>query len=90
MPLFLSVMGEDFSVVTPLLMVFSGNGSVTNGESVCIAMNIRDDDIYEETQVFYIEIVAVSPLSAAVIATPSSAAKSIQDNQGGFSPGFHT
>ena len=62
-------------------MVFISGDSL-NGDSVCIVINIADDDVYEGSEELLIGIMAVSPPSAAVIGAVSNAVKQIQDNEG--------
>ena len=75
----LLVAGEDFEVVSPVSMVFNSSDSFDN-DTVCITINIVEDDIYEGEEQFLVSISSVSPLSAAVIGTPSTVLKNIQDN----------
>ena len=77
-------MGEDFSIASSVSMEFS-SGSTINGDSVCIVINILEDDIYEENQDFTVRLTAIQPLSAAVFGTPDTVTKNIQDNEGWLS-----
>ena len=81
---FLLVMGEDFSIESSVTMVFSSSGGIINGDSVCITVSILEDDVYEENQDFAVRITVNAQPSAAVVGTPDSITKTIQDNEGGF------
>ena len=58
------------------------SGTTINGDTQCAEIQIVDDDIYEEDEVFLVSISTVMPSSAAMIGTLSSIANTIQDNQG--------
>jgi hypothetical protein len=76
-----AVVGEDFSVVSSVTMVFSSSGDIINGDGVCITVSILEDDIYEENQDFAVRITVNAQPSAAVVGTPDSITKTIQDNE---------
>lgn len=54
-----SVEGEDFIVVLDRLVTFSNESQ--NGDSLCIQVQIIDDDIYEEYQQFSVSVALLSP-----------------------------
>ena len=58
------------------------SGMTENGDTQCVEIQIEDDDIYEEDEVFLVTITTVAPSSAAVIGTLSEVTKTIQDNAG--------
>ena len=62
-------------------MTFESNNTI-NGTTKCIQINIVDDDIYEEDEVFLLNITNVMPSSAAVIGAMQQVTKTIQDNMG--------
>ena len=70
-------------------MVFSSGNSFDN-DSVCIVINIVEDDVYEGSEEFLVIIASVSPLSAAAIGEPSTVLKNIQDNNGWSSVSVYT
>ena len=76
------VMGEDFSVASSVTVVFSSSGDIMNGDTVCVTVDILDDDIYEKNQDFFVKITAIAPPSAAVAGIPDIITKTIQDNGG--------
>ena len=53
-----------------------------NGDTQCAEIQIVDDDIYEEDEVFLVTISTVTPSSAAIIEALSEVTNTIQDNQG--------
>ena len=80
-----------------LFLSFSANGSdyiqlsttvtfqssiTNNSDTQCVEIQIEDDDIYEEDEVFLVTITTVAPSSVAVIGTVSEVTKTIQDNTG--------
>ena len=78
-----SVEGEDFAISSSLSPSFA-SGSTANGDTVCITVDIFQDDIYEEEQLFSVSITSVSPSSTAVVGAVSSVNKTIEDDSGGF------
>ena len=72
--------GSDYSL-TSTTVIFE-SGMTNNGSTQCVEIQIEDDDIYEEDEVFLVTIITVAPSSAAVIGTPSEVTKTIQDNAG--------
>ena len=77
-------MGEDFAVSPSTVLLFSSIDNVGNGDSVCIMIDILDDLIYEETQEFVAQIQVISSPSIAIVGTPDSVTKTIEDNEGWF------
>ena len=73
--------GEDFNLTTPASVVFSVN--VSNSDILCAGIGIVDDDIYEGSEQFLIDIASVSPSSVAIIGTLNLLLKNITDNEGG-------
>ena len=53
---------------------------------MCITIDVVQDDIYEEQQLFYMNITSVSPSSAAVVGAVSSINITIEDDSGEVSP----
>ena len=58
------------------------SGITFNGDIQCAEIQIEDDDIYEEDEVFLVTISTVTPSSAAIIGALSEVTNTIQDNQG--------
>ena len=53
---------------------------------MCITVDVVQDDIYEEQQLFYVNITSVSPPSATAVGAVSSINITIEDDSGGVSP----
>ena len=71
--------GSDYIATTTMVTFLSG---MTNNESTqCVEIQIIDDDIYEEDEVFLVSISTVTPSSAVMIGT-QSINKTIWDNAG--------
>ena len=75
------VVVEDFAVASAVTQTFTSGGTI-NGGSVCIIIDIVEDDVYEENEDFTVSINSVSPSSAAIVGAPDNVTKTIQDNQG--------
>ena len=58
------------------------SGSTANGDTLCVQIDIEDDDIYEENEVFLVGINTITPSSAAMTGATPQATKTIQDNMG--------
>ena len=71
--------GSDYIATTTMVTFLSG---MTNNESTqCVEIQIIDDDIYEEDEVFLVSISTVMPPSSVMIGT-QSINKTIWDNAG--------
>ena len=73
--------GGDFIVTSVATQTFT-SGSTASTSSLCISINIVEDDVYEENEEFTVSINSVSPFSAAMVGAPDNVTKTIQDNQG--------
>ena len=62
-------------------MVTFPSGMTENGDNQCVEIQIIDDDIYEEDEVFLVSISTVMPPSSVMIGT-QSINKTIWDNAG--------
>ena len=78
--IFLCLGNGDFTLVSATVTFLSNN--TIDGDTKCIEINIVDDDIYEEDEVFLLNITNVMPSSTAVIGAMQQVAKTIQDNMG--------
>ena len=63
-------------------LTFNSSQSLSDGDSVCLQIDIIDDDIYEEDQQFSVSIAAVTPNLVAVIGENNSVTMTIQDSNG--------
>ena len=70
----------DYTLVTTSLTFQSG--STGNGDTECVEIDIVEDDIYEEDEMFLIGINTIMPSSAAMAGATPQATKTIQDNMG--------
>ena len=71
--------GSDYIATTTMVTFLSG---MTNNESTqCVEIQIIDDDIYEEDEVFLVSISTVMPPSSVMIGT-QFINKTIWDNAG--------
>ena len=71
--------GSDYIATTT--MVTFPSGMTENGDNQCVEIQIIDDDIYEEDEVFLVSISTVMPPSSVMIGT-QSINKTIWDNAG--------
>ena len=71
--------GSDY-IATTTMVTFLG-GVASNGDTQCVEIQIVDDDIYEEDEVFVVSISTVTPSSSVMIGT-QSINKTIWDNAG--------
>ena len=75
-----AAVGSDYALLMTTATFESG--ATLNGDIQCIQIEITEDDIYEEDEVFIFQISSVMPSSAAVIGSPMQVTKTIQDNGG--------
>ncbi|CAI8048181.1 Sodium/calcium exchanger 1, partial [Geodia barretti] len=59
--------GSDYTLSVTSVTFLSG--MTINGDTQCAEIQIVDDDIYEEDEVFLVSISTVTPSSAAMIGT---------------------
>ena len=70
---------SDFTLASTVTFL---GGLTYNGDTQCVEIQIVDDDIYEEDEVFLVTISTVTPSSAVTIVAPSNVTKTLQDNEG--------
>ena len=75
-----AAVGSDYALLMTTATFESGMTS--NGDNQCIQIDIMEDDIYEQDEIFIFRISSVTPSSAAVIGSPMQVTKTIQDNDG--------
>ena len=78
-----AAVGSDYALLMTTATFESGMTS--NGDNQCIQIDIMEDDIYEQDEIFIFRISSVTPSSAAVIGSPMQVTKTIQDNAGRIS-----
>ena len=73
-----SAAGEDYSPVASETVTFSPGGSTT----VCLPVELTDDEVLEGEETFPVVIESVSPSPGVVIGSRERADVNIQDNDG--------
>ena len=71
--------GEDFNS-TNTTIIFPSGASTQNGDAGCISIDINDDNIYEGSQFFMVEIMSIYPQIAT--GTGLNVSVEIIDNDG--------
>ena len=74
---------NDYSVISSTQLTFT-SGQTSNGDEVCIDIEIIDDDDYEGDHQLTVELESVSPSSAAVVSSPNTSVIMIRDNSGEY------
>ena len=74
--------GDDFQLTESVSVVINNSSISGNQSKICTRVGIVDDDIYEGSEEFLVDIVSVSPSSVANIRHADPFVKNITDNEG--------